>query len=53
MEVHIELAAEELFSIGPFSVTNSFVTMIAVMALLLIVGVRVARSRPDKPPNSD
>ena len=38
MEVHIELAAEELFKIGPFSVTNSFLTMILVMALILVVG---------------
>jgi F-type H+-transporting ATPase subunit a len=43
MDVHIELAAEELFKIGPFSVTNSFVTMLIVMALILIVGVLVAR----------
>ncbi len=43
MEVHIELAAEELFKIGPFSVTNSFLTMIMVMALILLVGAYVAR----------
>jgi F-type H+-transporting ATPase subunit a len=43
MEVHIELAAEELFKIGPFSVTNSFVTMLLVMGLILIVGAFVAR----------
>jgi F-type H+-transporting ATPase subunit a len=43
MEVHIELAAEELFKIGPFSVTNSFLTMLGVMALLLLFGVFVAR----------
>ena len=43
MDVHIELAAEELFQIGPFSVTNSFMTMLIVMALILIVGVLVAR----------
>jgi F-type H+-transporting ATPase subunit a len=43
MDVHIELAAEELFKIGPFSVTNSFMTMLIVMALILIVGVFVAR----------
>ncbi len=43
MEVHIELAAEELFKIGPFSITNSFVTMIGVMALLLLFGLYVAR----------
>lgn len=43
MEVHIELAAEELFKIGPYSVTNSFLTMIGVMVLILLVGVSIAR----------
>ncbi|CAN5676327.1 F0F1 ATP synthase subunit A [soil metagenome] len=43
MEVHIELAAEELFKVGPFSVTNSFMTMLVVMGLLLLFGVVVAR----------
>jgi F-type H+-transporting ATPase subunit a len=43
MDVHIELAAEELFKVGPLSVTNSFVTMLFVMALILIVGALVAR----------
>jgi F-type H+-transporting ATPase subunit a len=43
MEVHIELAAEELFKIGPFSITNSFLTMLLVMALILLVGAFVAR----------
>lgn len=43
MEVHIELAAEELFKIGPFSITNSFVTMVGVMVLLLLFGLYVAR----------
>lgn len=43
MEVHIELAAEELFKIGPISVTNSMMTMFIIMGLLLIVGVIAAR----------
>ena len=43
MEVHIELAAEELFKVGPFSVTNSFLTMLIVMGLLLLFGAIVAR----------
>jgi len=43
MDVHIELAAEELFKIGSFSVTNSFVTMLLVMGLILLFGVIVAR----------
>lgn len=37
MEVHIELAAEELFKIGPLSVTNSMFMMVVVMAVLLLV----------------
>ncbi len=37
MEVHIELAAEELFKIGPLSVTNSMFMMFVVMAILLLV----------------
>jgi F-type H+-transporting ATPase subunit a len=43
MEVHIELAAEELFKIGPLSVTNSMFMMFVVMALILIVFGWVAR----------
>ncbi len=43
MEVHIELAAEELFKVGPVSVTNSMATMFVVMGLLLFVGIYVAR----------
>lgn len=37
MEVHIELAAEELFKVGPLSVTNSMFMMFVVMALILVV----------------
>jgi len=37
MEVHIELAAEELFKIGPLSVTNSMFMMVVVMVILLLV----------------
>lgn len=43
MEVHIELAAEELFKIGPVSVTNSMMTMFVIMSLLIIVGAIAAR----------
>jgi F-type H+-transporting ATPase subunit a len=43
MEVHIELAAEELFKIGPLSVTNSMFMMFVVMALILLVFGLVAR----------
>lgn len=44
MEVHIELAAEELFKVGPLSVTNSMFMMFVVMALILIVFTLVGRS---------
>jgi F-type H+-transporting ATPase subunit a len=43
MEVHIELAAEELFKIGPLSVTNSMFMMFAVMIFILLVFGIVAR----------
>lgn len=43
MEVHIELAAEELFSIGPLSITNSMFMMFIVMAFILIAFRIVAR----------
>ena len=43
MEVHVELAAETLFHIGPIPVTNSLLTMLIVMALILIVFTAIAR----------
>jgi len=43
MEIHVSIAAETLFHIGPFPVTNSFLTMLIVMALLLLVGSLIAR----------
>lgn len=43
MDIHISLAAEELFKLGPIPVTNSMMTMFGVMALVLIVGVLIAR----------
>ena len=43
MEVHVELAAETLFHIGPIPVTNSMITMLIVMALILLVGSVIAR----------
>ncbi len=46
MEVHIELAAEELFKIGPLSVTNSMFMMFVVMALILLVyGIAARRAK--------
>jgi F-type H+-transporting ATPase subunit a len=44
MEVHIELAAEELFKVGPLSVTNSMFMMFVVMAFILIVFFFVGRN---------
>ena len=43
MEVHVELAAETLFHIGPIPVTNSMLTMFIVMAAILLVFSMIAR----------
>lgn len=43
MEIHISIAAETLFTIGPVRVTNSMFTMFIVMALLIIGGGLIAR----------
>ena len=43
MEVHVELAAETLFHIGPIPVTNSMLTMLIVMGFILLVGSAIAR----------
>ena len=43
MDIHISLAAEELFKVGPIPVTNSMLTMFLVMFLVLGVGIVVAR----------
>ena len=43
MEVHISLAAEDLFTIGPLSVTNSMFMMFVVMAAILLVFWWVSR----------
>ena len=42
MEIHISIAAETLFMVGPVPVTNSMLTMFIVMGLLLIVGAAIA-----------
>lgn len=39
MDIHVSIAAEELFQVGPLSVTNSMVTMLLVMGFILIFGV--------------
>ena len=44
MDVHVEIAAETLFEIGPLAVTNSMVTMFAVMGLILLGFWLIARS---------
>jgi F-type H+-transporting ATPase subunit a len=43
MEVHVSIAAETLFHIGPIPFTNSFLTMLIVMAFIIIVGTVIAR----------
>lgn len=43
MEVHVELAAETLWTIGPVHITNSMFMMFVVMALILIVFTAIAR----------
>jgi F-type H+-transporting ATPase subunit a len=43
MEVHVSIAAETLFHIGPVPITNSFLTMLIVMAFIIIVGALIAR----------
>jgi F-type H+-transporting ATPase subunit a len=49
MDVHVEIAAETLFEIGPLAVTNSMVTMFAVMGLILLGGWLLARNLKDVP----
>ena len=48
--LHITVAAEKLFSIGPIPITNSYLTGLIVMALLVIVG-RLASTRVGDVPN--
>ena len=43
MEVHVSIAAETLFHAGPVPITNSFLTMLIVMAVILITGTVIAR----------
>ena len=44
MEIHIAIAPETLFTVGPVNVTNSLFMTFVVMGLLLIVGAAIARS---------
>lgn len=43
MEVHVSIAAETLFNVGPIPITNSFLTMLIVMAFIIITGTVIAR----------
>jgi F-type H+-transporting ATPase subunit a len=43
MEIHISVAPEVLFTVGPVPVTNSMLTMFIVMGLILIAGAAIAR----------
>jgi len=49
MDIHISLAAEELFKIGPIPVTNSMMTMFLVMIVVLAVGTLIARKAQTVP----
>lgn len=51
MEVHVSIAAETLFHIGPVPITNSFLTMLIVMAFIIITGSLIARSARTVPAN--
>lgn len=48
-DFHISIAAEELFKIGPLPITNSFLTTLVVMALLIIGGALIARRMTEIP----
>ncbi|CAA9557797.1 MAG: ATP synthase F0 sector subunit a [uncultured Thermomicrobiales bacterium] len=48
-DFHVSIAAEELFKIGPLPITNSFITTLVVMALLIIGGAMIARRMEDVP----
>jgi F-type H+-transporting ATPase subunit a len=43
MEIHISIAPETLFTVGPLNITNSLFMMFVVMGFLLIVGSAIAR----------
>jgi F-type H+-transporting ATPase subunit a len=44
MDIHVSIAPEVLFHIGPLPVTNSFLMMLIVMAALILVGAHIART---------
>lgn len=49
MNVHVEIAAETLFHIGPLAFTNSMLTMFLVMGGILLVFWLVARNMKEIP----
>lgn len=49
MDVHVEIAAETLFHVGPIPVTNSMLTMFIVMGALIFVGWLIARGAKEVP----
>jgi F-type H+-transporting ATPase subunit a len=49
MEIHVEIAAETLFDVGPIAVTNSMLTMFIIMGLILLGGWLVARNLKEVP----
>ncbi len=46
---HISIAAEKLFSIGPWPITNSYLSTLIVMAALLLIGIAANRKPKDVP----
>src|SRR5215213_7260418 len=52
MDVHVEIAAETLFDLGPIPVTNSMLTMFIVMGLLILAGWLIARNAKEVPSRS-
>jgi len=49
MDLHVEIAAEKLFGIGPLAVTNSMLMMFIVMALIILGFWLVARNLQEVP----
>ena len=49
MEVHVEIAAETLFDLGPIPVTNSMLTMFIIMGLIIFAGWLIARNAKEVP----
>ena len=49
MEIHVEIAAETLFDVGPIAVTNSMLTMFIIMGVILLGGWLIARNLKEVP----